>query len=190
MTVASLALELASAGHSVICVEADLHHPQLCEYLHQRRPDRGLTDVLAGVHSIDDVVFALPAVMGASTNGHRTQTVNGHAAEGGTPGTVSLLTVGRRTARGADLLTLPRVEGFVQAMRERADYILVDTPSLLSSGDAFPFARASDNVIVVAREDRTTREAAEAAAATLDRLAIDRVSVVLLRPTSHARSWS
>jgi Mrp family chromosome partitioning ATPase len=52
----------------------------------------------------------------------------------------------------------------------------------------FPFARASDNVIVVARADRTTREAAEAAGATLERLGVQRVSVVLLGPASHARS--
>jgi capsular polysaccharide biosynthesis protein/Mrp family chromosome partitioning ATPase len=185
--VASLALELASAGHSVICVEADLHHPQLCEYLNLRRPDRGLTDILADARRIEEVVVPVPTSTGVNGDGHAHKG-NGSGPEAGTAGEVSLIAVGRRTARGSDLLTLARVKRLVDDLRARAEYVLFDTDPILSSGDVFPFARASDNVIVVARADRTTREAAEAAGATLERLGVQRVSVVLLGPASHARS--
>jgi Mrp family chromosome partitioning ATPase len=173
--VANLAVELATAGHRVICAEADLRHPRLCEYLATPRPAQGLADVLVGGLDLDGALVTLP--IHVTVNGHGSTSVGG----------LQLLPVGDTALAPAESLSASRVQALVHALGERADYVLFDTPPILDVGDAFPFMRTSDNVIVIARGDRTTRDAAEAVATTLDRLEVDRASVVLVGVDDQVR---
>jgi receptor protein-tyrosine kinase len=163
--VAQLAVALAAAGNRVVCVEADVRRPRLRQYLSTAGGDHGLVDVLEGRIDLASALVAVP--VGQSTNG------------GGPGGRLELLPAGRARSNPADLLTADRVERLSGDLRARADYVVVDATPILLVGDAFAFARVADNVIVVAREGRTTKEAADAVRVTLERLAVGRVGVVL-----------
>jgi succinoglycan biosynthesis transport protein ExoP len=163
--VAHLGVALASAGNRVICVEADVRRPRLSEYLTATAVEHGLVDVIEGRVELTDALVELPLQAGA----------NG----AGPGGRLHVLPAGKARTNPADVLTAERVEKLTEDLRGRADYVIFDAPPILLVGDVFPFARATDNVIVVAREGRTTKEAADAVRVTLERLAIEHVGVVL-----------
>ena len=79
----------------------------------------------------------------------------------------------------ADLLTAERVAALVEELSAHGDYVLFDAPPILLVGDAFPLARASDGVIIVARGSSTRRASAEAVRTTMHALAVANVGVVL-----------
>jgi Mrp family chromosome partitioning ATPase len=66
----------------------------------------------------------------------------------------------------------------IERLHERADYIVIDAPPLLVA-DALGMSLQADNVLLVARRGRTTRDQAEWARATLEGLGVTRISVVL-----------
>ena len=78
-----------------------------------------------------------------------------------------------------DLLTAERVAALVEELGAYGDYVLFDAPPILLVGDAFPLARATDGVIIVARGNSTRRASAEAVRTTMHALAVRNVGVVL-----------
>jgi Mrp family chromosome partitioning ATPase len=94
-------------------------------------------------------------------------------------GSLQLLPAGNVTSNPANLLTRTRAERFVEELRARADVVIFDTPPVLGVGDAFPLMSLADMVLVVARYGEISRATAEAVQATLMRLGVRKVSVVL-----------
>ena len=73
----------------------------------------------------------------------------------------------------------PEVLGeLIERLNKRADFVVFDSPPLLAA-DALPLAIRSDNVLVVARSGRTTRDEAESVVSTLQELGVERIGVVL-----------
>jgi non-specific protein-tyrosine kinase len=151
----------------VICVEADLRRPRLRQYLPVGPAEHGLVDVVEGRIELERALVDVPV----ASKG------NGSISSAG--GRLKVLLAGPVRSNPADVLTAERVEQLVEQLRARADYVIFDAPPILIVGDALPLARASDNVIIVAREGRTTREMAEAVRVTLERLGVARVGIVL-----------
>jgi Mrp family chromosome partitioning ATPase/capsular polysaccharide biosynthesis protein len=163
---ADLSRALTATGNRVICVEADLRRPKLREYLELPTlsvapNNHGLSDVLAGGIELERALVELlpPGLLG---------------------GRLQILPAGLTRSNPGDLLTAQRVEQLVKDLQGRADYVIFDTPPLLDTGDAFPFARVSDSVIVVARAGMATKETASAVRVTLERLEVGRAGVVLV----------
>jgi non-specific protein-tyrosine kinase len=165
--VANLGVALTTAGNRVICVEADLRRPRLRQYLPVGPAEHGLVDVVEGRIELERALVDVPV----ASKG------NGSISSAG--GRLKVLLAGPVRSNPADVLTAERVEQLVEQLRARADYVIFDAPPILIVGDALPLARASDNVIIVAREGRTTREMAEAVRVTLERLGVARVGIVL-----------
>jgi Mrp family chromosome partitioning ATPase/capsular polysaccharide biosynthesis protein len=164
---ANLAASLARAGERVVCVDANLRRPSLHRYLGLPSQEPGLVDVLESGFDLDDALvrieLAPPSENGARPTGER--------------GRLDVLRAGSPPSR-ADLLTPEAVDGLLERLRDRADYVVFDSPTLLVS-DFFPLAVKSDNVLLVARRGRTTKAQAEAARETLARLGVESVGVVL-----------
>jgi capsular exopolysaccharide synthesis family protein len=165
--VANLGVALTMAGNRVICVEADLRRPKLRQYLTIAPAEHGVIDVVEKRIELDRALIDVPVA--ASSNG----------GVGSAGGSMKVLLAGRAQSNPADVLTAERVEQLVDQLRARADYVIFDAPPILLVGDALPLVHASDNVIVVAREGRTTREMADAVRVTLERLGVERIGVVL-----------
>jgi succinoglycan biosynthesis transport protein ExoP len=195
---ANVGVTLAMAGYDVICVEADLRYPQLERSLDVASGPLGLLDVLEDNVSVDRVLVpvelggpaaSIEPVHAASVirkprgprNGKaaptRSSTIEG--SDRAVQGSLRVLPVGRVPSNPADVFTRDRVVGLLEALRGRAEYIIISTPAVLTFGDAFPVLSLSDSVIVVARDGQTTRGVAHAVRTSLEGLGVRRFSVVL-----------
>jgi Mrp family chromosome partitioning ATPase/capsular polysaccharide biosynthesis protein len=177
--VANLGIALAAAGKSVICVEADLRRPRLDYYLGIRGRRPGLVDVALGTLDLDEALYEVPIRLYASMRQSRNGVSPREAAAASTGRLRVLLAGTAPKINSAEILTSDTVPRLVEELRARADYVLFDAPPLLLVGDAFPLASAADSVIVVAREGKTTREAAREVRATLDGLGVGDPAIVL-----------
>jgi receptor protein-tyrosine kinase len=164
---ANLAASLARAGERVVCVDANLRRPGLHRYLGLPSQAPGLSDVLESGVELDDALvrieLAPPSENGAKPASER--------------GRLDVLRAGSPPSR-ADLLTPEALDSLLEQLRDRADYIIFDSPTLLVS-EFFPLAVKADSVLLVARRGRTTKAQAEAARETLARLGVESVGVVL-----------
>lgn len=192
---ANVAATLALAGSNVICVEADVRRPELHAHFGLAASEEGMVRALERDDEITSLLTEVSLHRGdlelsgdGSRNGDR-RFLGGSGFEG-VPraiidpgrfpmGRLRVLQAGKVDRNPADLLTRARAARLVESLRARADYVIFDTPPMLTAGDAFPLMSLADTVLVVARLGRTRRGAAEAVHATLDRLGVQRASVVL-----------
>jgi receptor protein-tyrosine kinase len=89
-----------------------------------------------------------------------------------------VLLAGRAPSPLADALTPETVAQLTDSLHERADFVIFDSPPL-PVADSYPLALHSDNVLVVARYGRTTKDQAEFARTTLEEIGVRNVGVVL-----------
>lgn len=198
---ANVAVSLALAGFDVICVEADMRRPQLERALDVSPGPLGLVDVLENGVDVDSVLeevpLGLPAVDRSSHRRLRRGrgTPNGNvadadvaAAERAVQGSLRVLPVGRVPPNPADVFTRDRTVDLLERLRARARYVVVDTPPLLTFGDAYPVVSLADKVVVVARDGQATRGIADSVRTTLSGLGIQRFSIVLTHAKAAVRT--
>jgi Mrp family chromosome partitioning ATPase/capsular polysaccharide biosynthesis protein len=177
--VANLGVTLANAGNRVICVEADLRRPRLAHYFDLRPDGVGLFDVFESRLAPEDALQRV-SVVPAWGNSGREPTQRVRAAGSRLNGSLQVLGAGKnRGISPSTLFTAERVEQLIAQLASEADYLIFDSPPILVAADAYPIALAADQVLVVARYRRTTREHAETMRSTLAGLGAKSVSIVL-----------
>lgn len=141
---ANLALILAEGGHRrVILVDADLRGGSLASLL-GASSELGVAEILAGEALSDDALQA-------------TSIDN-----------LQFLSAGRRADRNpADLLGGPRLGALIRELRTRADYVLIDTPAVLTSADASVIAPHCDGALLLIAGGRTNESFVSDAVQTL-----------------------
>lgn len=154
-TAAHLAALLAEVGHRTLIVSGDFRRPRMHELFGVPR-DPGLSDVLASGRG------AVPLA-----EMHIETSVKG----------VSLLPSGSPVDNPARLLT--ETAALVEAARAQYDFIVIDTPPLLVANDATELAGVADMVILVAKANRTSRDAARRATEVLRRIGAPLLGVVV-----------
>ena len=165
---ASLGAALTWAGNRVVCVDADFRSPGLHRSLGLPGEGPGLIDVLENGLPVEEALVTVDLVQPA-TDG---------AGPSKSPGTLELLRAGGPPSTLVGMLTPASVTRLVLELYERTDFIVFDCPSLLVA-DALPVALHSDNVLIVARRGRTTRNQAESVRETLEGLGVANAGVVL-----------
>jgi polysaccharide biosynthesis transport protein len=124
-----LAASSVAAGNRTVLVDCDVRGRSISRDFGKKQ--LGLTDLLAGTASLDDVIvrhpdvgcFVIPA-------GTLVQSLSDHAG----------------SSRMTDLLS---------RLREKFDYIVIDTPPVLSVVDAVAFAGLADKILVTVDSQRT-----------------------------------
>ena len=129
-TVVNLGISLAQAGKRVLLVDTDLRRPTLHKQFGLPN-DTGLTSLY-----LTDLPLA-ELVRDTEVPGLR------------------VLTSGPIPANPAEVLSFPQTEQFLQRLRASADYLLLDSPPVLSVADASILAQRVDGVVVVAEMGRT-----------------------------------
>jgi len=135
MTALNLAGALAQAPDArVVLVEADLRHPAAARYLGLSAP-RGLSSYLLD-HSmnLDAVVQRPPSIAFA------------------------VVAAGAASSMPYELLKSPRLAGLLAELRQRFDFVLVDTPPALPFPDVGIVRDLVDGFVVVVRANRTPKE--------------------------------
>jgi capsular exopolysaccharide synthesis family protein len=134
-TVTAINLSIALSElerHSVLLVDGDMRRPSVERYLNLN-PAVGLADLVAGAADLDDAVR--PA-------GIRN---------------LSILGAGRPVAGPSELLTTPRIDELFARLKERFQYVIVDTPPALPATEAGLLASCADGTLLVLRLEHSTR---------------------------------
>ena len=123
-TVVNLGASLAQAEQTVLLVDADLRKPAL-HSVFQRDKTVGLSTHLAGDAPLEAVCFptAIP--------------------------NLSIVPSGAIPPNPAELLGSRRMREFLDAVRERYDMVLLDSPPILAVSDACALAPLADGVLLV-----------------------------------------
>jgi polysaccharide biosynthesis transport protein len=139
--VSNLGIAVAEVNHKVLLIDADLRRPRMHEIFGLKN-DVGLSDMLR-IKDTDP----LP---------------EGIIQETGVPD-LYVLTSGSKSSAATSLLYSNRVPEVLSRLREQFETIIVDTPPMLQIPDARVLGRMVDQVILVVRVGKTTRDAAQAA---------------------------
>jgi Mrp family chromosome partitioning ATPase len=153
VTTVNTAATLAQSGAKVLVIDADLRRPR-CHRVLMTEIAPGLVDCLVGHSSFEACVRSIryqPSANGASGNGS-------HDNSGALfDGCLDLMTAGTRPPNPAEILGSERMGEMLTMVRQRYDYILIDTPPVLPVADAVLLSRLVDGVLVVVNGTITPR---------------------------------
>ena len=136
--VLNLATALAERGkHTVLVIEADLHHSCLAENL-KLRPWTGLTECL-----VDDATPPLSAI-------RRIEPLGWY-----------LLPAGEPRRNPTELLQTPAFGQIMQKLSPTFDWIVIDSPPVIPLTDSLSLRQHTDATLLVVRAGQTPREAVE-----------------------------
>lgn len=141
-TAFALANSIAKTGARTILVDGDMRSPSVHANLGIRN-DKGLSNYLAGTESLDALV----------------REVNGEQ--------IAILPAGPQPPNAAELLRGERFAALIGELRERFDYVVIDSPPVLGLADAPSIASRTEAAIYVIE--------AKAVKARIARRAIDRL---------------
>ena len=177
-TVANLALTLAQAGNRVLLCDLTATTPAVADIFDLgNRP--GVTDVATGRIPLEDAIVPIHDPSLASAQARRTRIVSKNS------GATALRSVpGRDLGGGLDILPFggpPPNSGFLgtravtdfmeQLKLPRYDFVLIDAPALLVSGEAQTLSMLAD-AIIVALPDPVRLQMVADLTATLSRLPV------------------
>ncbi len=131
----SLATFAASSGQRVLLMDLDLRHPSVHRDLGVT-PTEGLVEYMAGERDLDDVIV-------------HNDTAN-----------LWYLPVKRQTANPTDLLGSKKMKALFALLRERFDFIVLDTAPLLGVTDTKVVSRFADKVLFAMQWDKTSKDTA------------------------------
>ena len=155
-TVAHLATTLAEIGRSVLAISADMRRPSLHRFF-DKPEEPGLTDVLRGAPDVRRL-----------TDLNLATTLRG----------VRFVASGAPVRNPSPLVD--QLGGYLKEARELGDFVLVDTPPLLTTSEAADIAHHADGVLLVIRAGRTSVGAAARTAEMLERLNVPLIGAVLV----------
>ncbi len=133
-TCANLAVVLAQSGKRVLLLSADLRRPRLHHFFDLENAG-GLSNALADSYSLGEL-----------------------ASDPGIPN-LRLLNAGEIPADPAALLGSQRASKLLAALRDVADFVLIDTPPVLAVADASILAPLVDGTIFVLDAEHSSRSA-------------------------------
>ncbi len=156
-TVVNLAAAYAESGSRVLIVDGDFRRPAVHEFLPEADVGRG-----NGLAPVD-----APDVSGLIGRSH-------------IPGVSAITHLDERleSVQPADLLSW--IRSTVQQARPTSDVVLIDTAPFLTVNDARDLLDVADQVVVVARSGKTSRQSADRMSELLARLSAKVVGVVLV----------
>ncbi|MHC4655315.1 MAG: polysaccharide biosynthesis tyrosine autokinase [Planctomycetota bacterium] len=138
----NLATSMSRSGKKVLLIDGDLRKPDVAHMLTLPKGSRGLQDVLLGRKQYDLAVCSMPAT------------------------DLDVLAADSRNRDNAcELLVLPGARQRINAISEKYDHVIIDTPPVLAFPDALVWAKIADAVILTSFAGQTKapdlREATE-----------------------------
>jgi succinoglycan biosynthesis transport protein ExoP len=155
---------VAATSSRVAIVETDLRRPTMARQ-HELKVGPGLAEVLTHQATLEDAIQSHP--LPNSTNG------SGVASR-----TLDVVTCGALPPNPAELLESQAMAESLAWLSERYDLVVIDTAPIAVVSDAFPILQKVQGVIVVARMEKTTSDAARQVREQLDRLGSPVLGVV------------
>ena len=171
-TVANLAVVLARSGQRVVLVDLDLRRPSIQRFFDLDGP--GVAQVAMGAATLDEALVQIPLVWpgGSSWDGEE---ANNLRALGGV---LEVLPAGQMPTRLDDVLAKNILAGMLDALRDRADVVLIDGTPLLA-GDAMATSASVDAIIVVVNMKNVRRPVLRELRRVLESIPTRKIGVVV-----------
>jgi len=178
LTLCNLAVTLSRGGSKVIVVDADLRNPKV-HRLFNISNGIGLSSVVLGRTELSDALREVrPA--GSATVLRAIDGVEVPRAAGES-GTLLILTSGPLPPNPGEVVSSRSVARVLEQLSvSDADYVLVDTPPLLSFGDAGALASRVDGVLLTVRLDKARRPVLEEGREVIDSLPQRPIGLVIV----------
>lgn len=154
---------IASKTAKVVLVEADLRNPNIAQQ-EGVLVGPGLAEVLTHQTNLDQAIQSVVVGHGSPSNGN--------------PASMDVITAGALPPNPADLLESQSMVDVLTQLKERYDFIVLDTTPVGILADAFPLIGQVDGVVVVVRMYMTTRDSADDLRKQLQRLDAPTLGVV------------
>lgn len=151
---ANLAVSIAQSGKRVLLLDADLRRPTV-DYLFNIDSEQGFASILSGDSTIKEAVFDCE--------------VDG----------LQLMPVGKRPPNPAELLTSTKLFDFFETLREKYDFIIIDSPPMLAVTDPCSVAARADGVILAMRIKKNVKLSAGRAKEVLDSVNANIMGIVV-----------
>jgi len=127
------AITFAQTGAKVILIDCDLRKPRLHRYMEVERKN-GLSDLLIGLIDISTAI-------------HHHESLN-----------LDFIPAGQIPPNPVELLSSNAMEGLLNYLGDRYDYIFIDTPPVTTVSDACSMAQFVDGYIIIIRHNYTIHE--------------------------------
>jgi capsular exopolysaccharide synthesis family protein len=154
-TIANMAISIAQAGKKVCLVDADFRRPRVHQYFGQELTP-GLMDILSGKLELDDAIQ--DCILQDD---------------------LYLLPAGGRPKNPGELVTSQEFRNLIEALREKFDYVLIDSPPVLPVSDPATIASIVDGVYLVTRIRKGVKLTSQKAKETLDRVGANWMGVIV-----------
>lgn len=154
-TALNLATTLAQAGNKVLLMEGDLRRPGFAN--HFEVPSSGLAQVLVGASTPDQVI-------------HPTETPN-----------LWVMVAGEVPPNPPALLDSEAFSEMLKELREKFDFVLIDTPPCLSMPDALILGAKADGLLLVVAHLKATKIALHEAQNLMKRASVNLIGFLLNR---------
>jgi len=138
-TAANLAIAFAEAGMKTALIDADLRHPRLHRFFKVGNSKAGLSEILTGRASFDEVV---------ASGGWYERTG------------LALITAGRPLNQPTKLLASTAIPELLAELRDR-DVVIIDAPPALPVADTAVLTAHADTILVVANPTISSRPTLE-----------------------------
>ncbi len=134
-TAANLSIALSQVGKKVLLIDGDLRKPRLHQIFGLNNSS-GLSTYLAGAH--DEPIFQ----------------------QGPIPN-LTIVSAGPMPPNPSELLSADKMKRMIQTLKTKFDYVVLDTPPVLTVADPLIFSRMLDATVVVVRSSKTTIDVIE-----------------------------
>lgn len=153
---ANLAVTIAQSGRQVVVVDCDLRLPAVHK-LFDLPNKRGLTNILTGEVTLEEAIqySAFPRVQ--------------------------VITSGPLPPNPTELLGSQQMLEVIAQLKRQFDFVILDTPALLSVADAAVLAPSADNVILVVAQSQTRRSDVQTVRQQLSNVRVKSMEVVVNR---------
>lgn len=163
-TIAWNLARVAAKSSNVVLLESDLRNPSFAR-VDSRIYGPGLAEVLTHQVSLDNAIQSIPLGQLAPIDGY-------------SPDFVHVVAAGSSPPNPAELLESQGMADVIAQLKERFDFVVIDTPPIAVVSDSFPLVGQVDGVVVVARMRETSRESAAELRNQLERLDAPALGVV------------
>lgn len=133
-TIASnLAIAIAGSESSVLLIDCDLRRPMLHEIFGLKNT-RGLSTFIAGASDMNNIIQDVPVK------------------------NLSVITSGPTPPNPSELLISKRLKELIHALKDKFDFVIIDTPPVMSISDTLIVSKIVDAGLIVTRFGKTTYE--------------------------------
>jgi tyrosine-protein kinase Etk/Wzc len=150
ITVSNLAIAMAQGNLRTLLIDADMRRSVIHKIFGLREKEPGLCDVLRGIAEPEQAIRTITDILIGEVGFDEALKLPGLD-------NLNILSSGSLSATPAELLASEEMVPLLEKLRDKFDFILVDSPPVLAVADTAILAPKTDGVILVYRIGKTSR---------------------------------